>query len=152
PARSDRPRRRPTGHPVADGQETSVSPVTGFRRLRTSGFSVLRRLPPGSTTVSKVTASVAIRDVDLGMHQRDQLRAFAADLRPFIKESLKSTCSGRPSLAAFSVRLLRDGHVAPVESALGDTGFAAVVRSSRTSMQRMADQMMLSKRFLLLVV
>ena len=52
-----------------------------------------------------------IRDVDFGMGNGTHLGASGADFRPFFNESRKPTKSGRSPLAAFYVRLLREGHV-----------------------------------------
>ena len=79
------------GHPVADGQGTSLSRVPRQNQpiLRASATSA------GSALVSKRVASGVVRDFGFRDGNRDAFGASAADFRLFFDESRKPTYWGR---------------------------------------------------------
>ena len=102
------------GHPVADGQANVGKPRgSTLRRLRTSGFSGLRRLPPEcSTLVPKLAASGRIRGFDFGTDNGDEFGASESGFQAsFRRVPANPRDRGRPPLATFYVCLLREGRI-----------------------------------------
>src|SRR5262249_2249944 len=111
------------GHLVADGQETSRSPVPrqDQRIFGASATSAEVKPRPG-TRGFREDSGLGFRDGN-----RDTFGACAADFRLIFEGPRKPTESGRPPFATFLVRLLPEGH----DSAAGASGRPwPVLRSS----------------------